>query len=193
MARKRRPSIGLIILFIILLVIYFFAGAIANYASQWSTGSFVYSYSQGTEPVVSLTLELPQNVANAVNFQCPSGWTADMTDNTLCLAGGTLSPGDSLTVNYKLKEYISGGTSSVTVTSTTSSGTEMVSNIPFVVADTTLLYITGLIAQYSIWFLILAIIVLIAIIALYIIGEKKEEVTVNVITTPAPPPASTPT
>jgi len=77
------------------------------------------------------------------------------------------------------------------VTSTISSGTEMVDNIPFVVADATLVYITGLITQYSIWFLILAIIVLVAIIGLYIIGEKKKEVTVNVITTAAP--ASTPT
>jgi ABC-type multidrug transport system fused ATPase/permease subunit len=184
MARKRRPSIGLIILFIILLLAYFFAGAIVNYASDWSTGSFVYSYSQGTEPVVSLTLEFPQNIADAIIFQSPSGWTTDMTDNTLCLAGGTLNPGDSLTVNYKLKEYISSGTSSVTVTSTTASGAEMVNNISFFVADATLLYIAGLISQYSIWFLILAIIVLIAMIALFLIGKKKEEVTVNVKTTP---------
>ncbi len=190
MARKRRPSIGLIILFIILLMLYFFAGAIASLASQNSTGSFVYDYSQGTEPIVSLTLEFPQDVANAIIFQSPSGWTTQMVDNTLCLSGGTLNPGNSVTINYNLNEYVSSGASSVKATSTTASGTKTVSNVSFMVVDATLLYITGLMVQYNIWFLILAIIVLIAVIALFIIGEKKQEVTVNVVTKPAPNPTN---
>lgn len=184
MARKRRPSIGLIILFIILLLVYFFAGSIVNYASEYSRGTFVYSYSQGTEAIVSLNLELPQNVANAILFQSPTGWTADMVNNTLSLTGGTLNPGDSITLDYQLQEYIASGTSSVSVTSTTASGTEMVNNVSFFMADATLLFIAGLIYQYSIWFLILAIIVLIAIIALFIKGEKKEEANNNSKTTP---------
>jgi hypothetical protein len=188
MARKRRPSIGLIILFIILLLLFFFAGTILNYVSEGSgQGSFVYSYSQGTETVVAIDYELPQTIADAAIFQSPSGWTTSMNQNILSLTGGTLNPGDSITLNYHLKGYIASGTSTVTVTGTTSSGAQIVNQAPLVVSELTLLYIAELLAQNSIWFLILAVIVLIAIIVLFIRGEKKEEITVNVNINPNPP------
>ena len=53
------------------------------------------------------------------------GWTVTLTGNSLSLTDGTLNPGNSVTVNYRLKEYIKGGTRTVMATGTTAGGTTL--------------------------------------------------------------------
>lgn len=176
MARKRRPSIALIVLFIILLLLYFFAASIVEFVSNWSgQGSFTYSYLGGEEAIVSIKYDLPQDLADAMVLKQTNGWTASIESNTISLTGGTLNPGETVTIDYRLKHYIAGGTKTVKITSTTSGGQEISSQTNLLVQEMVLLSIVGIIYQNAIWTLILALIVLVCIIVLFLVGEKKEK------------------
>ncbi len=176
MARKRRPAISLIILFVILLLLFFFAGAIVELVSEWSgQGSFTYSYLGGNEAIVSIRYSLPQDLADSMVLKQPTGWTVNLDGNILSLTGGTLSPGETVTVDYRLKEYIAGGLKTITTTSTTVSGVENIHQTNLQVPDVFLLALANILYQNNIWLLILAIIVLIAIIALFVVGKKDKE------------------
>ena len=177
MARRRRPSIPLIILFIILLFLFLFAGTLVELASSMSArGSFTFSYtSTGNDPIVSITYTLPQDLADAMVPEQTEGWTVTLAGNSLSVTDGTLDPRESVTVDYRLKEYIKGGTRTITATSTTESGTESTTDSSLQVPEAFLLAIVGMLNQNAIWLLILAIIVLVIIIVLFIIGKKKDE------------------
>ena len=176
MARRRRPSIPLIILFIILLFLFLFAGTLVELASNWSAhGSFTFSYLSGDEAIVSIAYTLPQDLADAMAPQQTSGWSVSLADNILSVTGGTLNPGESVTVDYRLTQYIKGGTRAVTATSTTASGTTSTTDSSLQVPEVFLLALAWMLYQNAIWLLVLAIIVLVLIVVLFIIGKKKDE------------------
>jgi len=176
MARRRRPSIPLIILFIILLLLFLFAGTLVQIVSDMSgRGSFTYTYVTGNEPIVSITYTLPQDLADALVPQQTAGWTVNLANNVLSLTGGTLNPGGSVTVDYRLSKYIAGGTRTITATSTTASGSTQTTQTPLPVPEAFLLALVWMLYQNAIWLLILAIIVLVVIIVLFILGKKKDK------------------
>ena len=176
MTRRRRPSILLIVIFIILLLLYFFAGALVTLVSSFSgNGYFSFSYTEGSEPIVSISYSLPQELAEAIDPKQVAGWTVTLANNALSLTGGSLSPGESVTVDYTLTKYISGGTRTIPTTATTASGTQINRDLPLNVSDAFLLGIMYALYQNAIWLLILALIVLAVIIVLFIIGKKKDE------------------
>ena len=178
MARRRRPSIPLIILFIILLLLFFLAGPLVEFASSISArGSFTFTFtSTSDDTVVSITFILPQDLADVMAPEQTEGWNVNLDDNLLSLNDGTLNSGESVEVNYRLKEYIKGGTRTITATATTADGKALPEaendlNVP----DAFLLALVGMMNQYAIWLLILAIIVLVIIIVLFILGKNKDE------------------
>lgn len=176
MAKKAKPSIPLIILFIILLLLFFLAGIILELVSNWSGhGSFTYSYTGGNEAIVSLEYTIPQELADAMVLEPTTGWDVSVESNILSLTGGTLNPGESVTVNYRLKQYVTGGTKPVTITTTTESGTENTQQTTMHVEELVTLAIANILYQNAIWFLILAIIVLVIIIVLFIRDKRKEK------------------
>jgi len=177
MARRRRPSIPLIILFIILLLLFLFAGMMVDLISKWTAqGSFTFRYTTGNDPIVSIDYTLPQDLADAMAPQQVEGWTVNLEDNILSLTDGTLNPGESVTVDYRLTQYIPGGTRTITATGTTSSGnTTPPADESLHVPEVFLLALAGMLHQNAIWLLVLAIIVLVIIIVLFIRGEKKDE------------------
>ncbi len=178
MARHHRPSIPLIILFIILLLLFFLAAPLVDLISSTAArGSFTYSFnSQGPEPVVSIIYTLPQDLADAIVLEETEGWTVTLEGNILSLTDGTLNSGESVTVNYRLKDYIKGGTRTIPVTSTRSDGSSLPpAETTLQVPEVFLLALAAMLSANAIWLLILAIIVLVIIIVLFILGKKKEE------------------
>jgi len=178
MARRRRPSIPLVILFIILLLLFFFAGTLVELMSSLTArGSFTLSYtSSGNEAIVSIVYTLPQDLADAMVPEQTAGWTVTLAGNSLSLAGGTLNVGESVTVDYRLKQYIKGGTRTVTAISTTESGTTLTpADMSFDIPEASLLALALMLHQNAIWLLVLAIIVLVIMIVLFIIGKKNDE------------------
>jgi hypothetical protein len=180
MARRRRPSIPLIILFIILLLLFLLSGTIVELISKWAAqGTFTFSYSgsiKEDDPIVSIDYTLTQDLADAMAPQQVEGWNVNLEDNILSLTDGTLNLGESVTVGYRLTKYIKGGARTITATGTTLNGTqsppaESSLHVPevFPLALATMLH------QNAIWLLVLAIIVLVIIIVLFIIGEKKDK------------------
>lgn len=180
-ARKRKPSISLIVLFVILLLLFFFAAQIVELVSEWSGyGSFTYSYPQGHEAIVEINYDLPQKLADSMAVKETEGWNVSLNGKILSLTGGTLNPGEAVAVTYKLKSYIPGGANTITVTGVTETGSELTSQSVLHIPDIYLLYIAELLFLNPLWLLILAIIVLVIIILLFIKGEKKEEVVVRI-------------
>ncbi|MCW4016838.1 MAG: hypothetical protein NWF06_10745 [Candidatus Bathyarchaeota archaeon] len=176
MAKRRRPSIPLIILFIILLFLFLFAGTLVELVSSLTArGSFTYTYMAGSEPIVSITYTLPQELADAIADEQAAGWTTNLAGNVLSLTGGTLNPGGSVTVDYRLSKYISGGTKAVTATGTTTSGATTTAQTSLQVPEAFLLALAWMLYQNAIWLLILAIIVLVLIIVLFILGKRKDK------------------
>jgi len=104
-----------------------------------------------------------------------AGWNVNLAGNALSLTGGTLNPGGSVTVDYRLSQYIQGGTRTVTATSTTSSGSTSSTHVSLLVPEAFLLALAWMLYQNAIWLLVLTIIVLVIIIVLFIIGKKKDK------------------
>jgi hypothetical protein len=176
MARRRRPSIPLIILFIILLLLFLLSGTIVELISKWAAqGTFTFSYTTGDDPIVSIDYTLPQDLADAMAPEQVEGWTVNLEDNILSLTDGTLTTGESVTVGYRLTKYIKGGTRAITATGTTESGATSTTESSLHVPEVFLLALATMLHQNAIWLLVLAIIVLVIIIVLFIIGEKKDE------------------
>jgi NADH:ubiquinone oxidoreductase subunit 3 (subunit A) len=177
MARRRRPSIPLIILFIILILLFLFAGTLVELMSKWTAhGSLTYKYTAGNEAIVSINYMLPQDLADSMIPEQTLGWTVTLTNDSLSLTDGTLNPGESVTVDYRLSKYIPGGTRTITATSTTESGTTLPpTESSLQVPEVFLLALAEMLHQNAIWLLVLAIIVLVIMIVLFIIGKKKDE------------------
>jgi hypothetical protein len=178
MARRRRPSIPLIILFIILLLLFLLAGTLVELIGNWAArGTFTFSYTSTREndPVVSIVYMLPQDLAEAMVPEQTAGWTVTLAGNNLSLTDGTLNSGESVTVNYRLTKYIKGGTRNYTATATTDEGLTIPNSDFFEVPEVFLLALASMLSQNAIWLLVLAIIVLVIIIVLFIRGEKKDE------------------
>ena len=178
MAKRHRPSIPLIILFIMLLLLFLLAGPLVDLMSNLSAnGTFTFSYtSTRNDPIVSITYTLPQDLADAMVPEQTEGWAVTLEGTSLSLTDGKLNSGESVKVSYRLKEYIEGGIRTVTATSTTASGDTLTPNdVSVEVPDAFLLAFALAMYANAIWLLILAIIVLVFIIVLFILGKKKEE------------------
>jgi len=176
MARRQRPSIPLIILFIILLLLFLFAGTIVDLISKWTAqGTFTFSYTTGNDPIVSIDYTLPQDLADAMAPEQVEGWAVNLEDNILSLTDGTLNSGESVTVGYRLARYIKGGTRVITATATTANETTSTTESSLHVPEVFPLALAEMLHQNAIWLLVLAIIVLVIIIVLFIMGEKKDE------------------
>jgi ABC-type sugar transport system permease subunit len=175
MARRHRPSIPLIIIFVILLLLFIFAGTLFSLALDFTgQGHIEFKYKTGSSQIVSITHQLPQELADAMDPKPVAGWTVNLANNALTLTGGNLSPGQSVTVDYKLTKYITGGTEQITTISRSADGTENSQEVSLDI-NTTILGLMWALYQNAIWFLILAIIVLVVIVLLYIKGQKKDE------------------
>jgi len=176
MARRRRPSIPLIILFIILLLLFLLSGTIVELISKWAAqGTFTFSYTTGNDPIVSIDYTLPQDLADAMAPQQVEGWAVNLEDNILSLTDGTLNSGESVTVGYRLTKYIKGGTRSITATAATVNSIISTTESSLHVPEVFPLALAAMLHQNAIWLLLLAIIVLVIIIVLFIIGEKKDK------------------
>jgi NADH:ubiquinone oxidoreductase subunit 3 (subunit A) len=176
MARRRRPSIPLIILFVILLLLFLLSGTIVDLMSRWAAqGTFTFNYASGSEAIVSIAYTLPQDLADAMAPQQVEGWTVNLEDNVLSLTDGTLNPGESVTVGYRLIKYVEGGTRTITATYTTESDDTSTSDSSLQVPEVFLLALAEMLHQNAIWLLVLAIVVLVVIVVLFILGEKKDE------------------
>ncbi|MCK4884683.1 hypothetical protein KAS24_01310 [Candidatus Bathyarchaeota archaeon] len=130
---------------------------------------------QGNEAIVSITYTLSQELADAMAPEQTTGWAVNLANNILSVTGGTLNPGQSVTIDYRLTHYIEGGTRTVTTTSRTASGIESTNDSDLRVPDAFLLAILGMLHQNAIWLLVLAIIVLVIIIVLFVLGKKKDK------------------
>jgi len=178
MARRHRPSIPLIILFVILLLLFFLAGPLVDFISGTAArGSFTFSFtSTDPTPVVSIVYTLPQDLADAMALEETEGWTVTLEGTSLSLTDGTLNPGESVKVSYRLKEYIQGGTRTIPVTATRfQDGSLPITESTLEVPEVFLLALASMLSANAIWLLILAIIVLVIIIVLFILGKRKEE------------------
>lgn len=176
MAKRRRPSIPLIILFVILLLLFLLAGTLVEVISDVTVkGTITLGYQGDSDSIVSITCDLPQDLADAMVLKDTEGWTVSLDGSVLSLTDGTLNSGESVTINYGLSKYIPSGERDVNVTYTTSTGGTWSNVIPLDVTETFLLGIIWGLYQNAIWLLILAIIVLIAIVVLYIWGIKKDK------------------
>lgn len=144
----------------------------SNWAAQ---GSFTYSYLSGSENIVFITYTLPQELADVMVPEQAVGWAFNLAGNVLSLTGGTLNPGGSVTLDYRLSKYIARGTRTITATGTTSTGNTLTNQLPLQLPDAFLLGLVWMLYQNAIWLLILAIIVLVLIIVLFIIGKKKDK------------------
>jgi len=180
MARRRRPSIPLIILFIILLLLFLLSGTIVELVSKWTaTGTFTFSYSGSVneaDPIVSIDYTLPQDLADAMAPEQVEGWVVNLEDNILSLTDGTLNLGESVTVGYRLTKYIKGGTRAITAIGTTADDTTLPPTEGSLhVPEMFPLALAWMLHQNAIWLLVLAIIVLVVIIVLFVLGKKKDE------------------
>jgi len=177
MARRRRPSIPLIILFIILLLLFLLSGTIVELISKWAAqGTFTFSYTTGNDPIVSIDYTLPQDLADAMAPEQVEGWVVNLEDNILSLTDGTLNLGESVTVGYRLTKYIKGGTRAITAIGTTADDTTLPPTEGSLhVPEVFPLALAWMLHQNAIWLLVLAIIVLVIIIVLFVLGKKKDE------------------
>jgi len=175
MTKKRRPSIPLIILFVILLLLYFFAGILFSVVLDYTgEGQIQFNYKQGSSPIVSITHDLPQELADAMEPKQVAGWTVNLANNALTITDGSLSPGKAVTVDYKLTKYITDGDKPITSTAITADGREISSESSLTI-NTFIIGLMWALYQNAIWLLILAIIVLVGIIVLFIRSKKKDE------------------
>ncbi len=116
--------------------------------SNWAAkGSFTYSYLSGNEPIVSSTYTLPQDLVDSMVPEQAAGWNINLAGNALSLTGGTLNPGGSIMVDYRLSQYIQGGTMTVTATSTTSSGSTSSTQVSLLVPEAFLLALAWMLYQ----------------------------------------------
>lgn len=177
MAKRRRPSIPLMILFIILLLLFLLSGTLVELVSNWAArGSFTFSYTATwNDPIVSIVYTLPQDLAEAMVPEQTAGWDVTLANNSLSLTGGTLNSEESVTVNYRLTKYIKGGTRNYTATATTERGITIPKDKSFEVPEILLLALASMLHQNAIWLLVLAIIVLVIIIVLFVLGKKKDK------------------
>ena len=176
MAKRRRPSIPLTILFIIFLSLFLLAGPLVQIVSELTTrGSFTYTYEEGTESIVSITYTLPQDLADALVPKQTAGWNVNLVNNELSLTGGTLNPGESVTFDYRLSKYIAGGTRTITATGRTENGSIEPKQTPLQVPEAFLLAPVWMLYQNAIWLLIPATIVLVAIIVRFNRGNKRDK------------------
>jgi flagellar basal body-associated protein FliL len=178
MAKRRRPSIPLTILFVILLVLFLLAGPLADFIiSGTSQGTFKFKFdsTRVDDPVVSIVYTLPQDLAEAMAPEQTEGWTVTLTGNTLSLTNGTLDAGESVTVSYRLTKYIESGTRNYTATATTRTGALIPSEKSLNVPELFPLAIAGMLTQNAIWLLVLALVVLVVIVVLFVLGERKKE------------------
>jgi len=82
-----------------------------------------YPNPEGAEPVTSITFTLPSDVGNAIVWDGVSaGFTSLPSGNTLTVSGGTLPPGQTLTVMYHFTRYVSPGVRTFPVVATTAGG-----------------------------------------------------------------------
>jgi hypothetical protein len=178
MARRRRLSIPLTILFIILLLLFLLSGTLVELVSNWAAqGYFTFKYTstKDDDPVESIVYTLPQDLAEALVPEQTAGWTVNLEDNNLSLTDGTLNSGKSVTVDYRLAKYIKGGTRNYTATATTKKDLTITTEESFEVPEIFPLALASMLHQNAIWLLVLAIIVLVVIIVLFVLGEKKDE------------------
>jgi len=177
MAKRRRPSIPLMILFIILLLLFLLSGTLVELVSNWAArGSFTFSYTATwNDPIVSIVYTLPQDLAEAIVPEQTEGWTVTLENNSLSLTGGTLNSEESVTVNYRLTKYITGGTRNYTATATTDRGIPIPKDKSFEMPEIFPLALASMLHQNAIWLLVLAIIVLVVIIVLFALGKKKDK------------------
>lgn len=102
-------------------------------------GSMGYTYVEGTNPITRITID--STVAEKlIVLNPPAGWTYTLTDNILELEGGSLNPGESVTLPVSLGGYIPPDDYPVTSTGYTSGGEAVQASGSLVVSTMVILY-----------------------------------------------------
>lgn len=148
-----KKTISLLILFTLIAILAVFPDKISRYVGSFEgKGSITYSYPEGTEPITSIRIELPSDIASSMvlvdHRDMPTGWHVELREDALLITGGILKPGESLEVKYYLARYIESGSKELTATSKTLSGDIIVTSGTITVQETILLKVLTLILDY---------------------------------------------
>lgn len=100
-----------------------FVDQIASFVgSLEGTGTLTYTYIGGTNPVTSITFELPAELGGVIIPDAPAGFGSVRVDNNRWVVDVRLNPGESLRINYHLARYLEPGGKTYMAVATTESG-----------------------------------------------------------------------
>jgi len=178
-------SAGLLLLSSLLLCVSLFPDAVSyQVGSLLGRGTITYSYGEGQEAVTSVVLELPSDLAGSIAIVGGTpGWDLGLEENRLTISGGSLAPGERITVDYHLTKYVEGGPKQLTATSTFLPGTTTVSTGHINVSEVFVLKVIYIIIIYRIW------VILVALLGLLVSGWTTYRIARR---PPIPPPAEAP-
>ena len=83
-------------------------------------------------------------------IQAPSGWSHDVTSNSVILTGGTLAPGDDLEVKVSFRRYVESGEKPLSAVGLTSDGGALPAEGVLEVSNLILLRLLALLSQFSV-------------------------------------------
>jgi hypothetical protein len=129
-------------------------------------GTQKIQYGEGTEPVVMIKIDLPTQVAQAIKQVNATGWTASIMGNTLTISGGTLLPGQSIDLSYKITKYVAPGTVNAPATFYTARGQSFPGTGNLAVSEIMYLY------QLFQWFGMLAVPFLLLMVPAFVFWKK---------------------
>jgi hypothetical protein len=125
------------------------------------TGTLGFTYSSGTSPITSITLEVPQDLVGIMVVNtAPSGWSLSQAGNTIRLSGGSLSPGGSLSTSCTFSKYLSARTRSMPVSASTLDGQSISGVGQVVVQNMYIIYLITLLSDYRFPLLIVSLLLL---------------------------------
>lgn len=155
-AKHSKAFVGPLVVLILATALAAFPDAMIKYVGYFEgRGSITYSYQKGTEPVTSVTIKLPPDVAGSIDLhETIPGWNIALKGDNLSITDGSLLPGGSLEVKYRVTRYIQSGSKELTITSTTSSGEIITAHGSMVVSETVILKILTFILDHRIPILI---------------------------------------
>lgn len=120
-------------------------------ASLETIGKLKYIYEIGDKPIIIVKFKFPEELAGKVKVtKITQGWTHSFKDNYLIIKGGTLNPGESLIINYNLKEYVNPGNFTVTAIGVTSEGETIISKNTIIVREAIVLKLLSILSYYKV-------------------------------------------
>ena len=89
------------------------------------TGSLGYTYVEGENPIIKVVFQFDDEIGRQllVTYASPQ-WSWTQGGNTLTLTGGSLQPGDALSIQVSFRQFVPPGEKPFQATGTTSAGEE---------------------------------------------------------------------